>query len=531
LAKRKKTTRQAPATPILSQRAAVVALVVVLAIFAVLRLRLRDFPLERDEGEYAYAGQLILQGIPPYQLEYNMKWPGTYAAYAALMAVFGETAGGIRIGLLIVTTATALLIYFLVRRLFGRAAGAAAAATQALLSISVAALAVYAHATHFVVLPAVAGFLLIAPRGTGEGACPPRDLLIAGALFALAGIMKQPGVFFGIFAVLWLLSRREVRDASLVIAGASAVLAAMAGILALAGVFGRFWFWTIDYMRQYATNATLSDGADAFRTTFGGIIRSGPLPWLIALVGLAMLFIDRDARRHWKFVAALTLAGAAATVPGLYFREHYFITLFPAVAVLNGIAVETIARRLRSVLVPLLAAAVSIAFTLAWEWPLLVNSDATQFSRAVSGENPFPEAVEVGRYLREHTLPTDRIAVLGSEPEIYFYANRKSATGYVYTYPLVERHKYAHKMQLEMIAEIEKAKPKYLVAVFVGGSWLNHPESDKTIFQWIDSKIGHGYVPDGLVEIEPSGTKYTWGAAALNAQPQTESVIVILKRT
>lgn len=37
-------------------------------------------PLERDEGEYAYAGQLMLQGIPPYQLAYNMKLPGTYAA-------------------------------------------------------------------------------------------------------------------------------------------------------------------------------------------------------------------------------------------------------------------------------------------------------------------------------------------------------------------------------------------------------------------------------------------------------------------
>ena len=31
------------------------------------RVRLREMPLERDEGEYAYSGQLILQGIPPYR--------------------------------------------------------------------------------------------------------------------------------------------------------------------------------------------------------------------------------------------------------------------------------------------------------------------------------------------------------------------------------------------------------------------------------------------------------------------------------
>jgi len=29
-----------------------------------------------------------------------MKWPGTYVAYAVIMAVFGETAAGIHLGLL-----------------------------------------------------------------------------------------------------------------------------------------------------------------------------------------------------------------------------------------------------------------------------------------------------------------------------------------------------------------------------------------------------------------------------------------------
>ena len=53
-----------------------VALVILFA--AYVRFRLRGFPLERDEGEYAYVGQMILQGIPPYQLAYNMKLPGTY---------------------------------------------------------------------------------------------------------------------------------------------------------------------------------------------------------------------------------------------------------------------------------------------------------------------------------------------------------------------------------------------------------------------------------------------------------------------
>jgi len=32
--------------------------------------------------------------IPPYQLAYNMKFPGTYAAYAGIMALFGKPRQG-----------------------------------------------------------------------------------------------------------------------------------------------------------------------------------------------------------------------------------------------------------------------------------------------------------------------------------------------------------------------------------------------------------------------------------------------------
>ena len=91
--------------------------------FGLIRYRLRDMPLERDEGEYAYSGQLLLEGIPPYKLAYNMKLPGIYAAYAAVMAVFGETPAGIHLGLLLVNAASIILLYLLTSRLSGRFAG------------------------------------------------------------------------------------------------------------------------------------------------------------------------------------------------------------------------------------------------------------------------------------------------------------------------------------------------------------------------------------------------------------------------
>src|SRR5207249_3867952 len=53
-----------------------ILLAVVIAVVVFIRIHFLAMPLERDEGEYAYAGQLMLQGIPPYRLAYNMKFPG-----------------------------------------------------------------------------------------------------------------------------------------------------------------------------------------------------------------------------------------------------------------------------------------------------------------------------------------------------------------------------------------------------------------------------------------------------------------------
>ena len=93
------------------------------------RLRVASAPLERDEGEYAYAGQLILQGIPPYRQVYNMKFPGTYYAYSVIMALLGQNPSGIRTGLLLVNVASVVPLFLIARRLTGDLAAAVTGAS------------------------------------------------------------------------------------------------------------------------------------------------------------------------------------------------------------------------------------------------------------------------------------------------------------------------------------------------------------------------------------------------------------------
>src|SRR6187399_1750719 len=138
-----------------------ILLIATIALVCYVRLRLADAPLERDEGEYAYAGQLILKGVPPYQAVYNMKFPGVYYAYAGLMAIFGQTAWGIRVGLLAVHLATVLLLFIWSRRVVGTLAAGIGASAFALLALDRWSMGVFAHATHFVLLPVVGALALM----------------------------------------------------------------------------------------------------------------------------------------------------------------------------------------------------------------------------------------------------------------------------------------------------------------------------------------------------------------------------------
>ena len=96
---------------------------------------------------------------------------------------------------------------------------------------------------------------------------------------------------------------------------------------------------------------------------------------------------------------------------------------------------------------------------------------------------------------------SQRVAVIGSEPQIYFYAKRLSATGYIYTYELMEPTPFALQMQQEMCREIEAAKPEFMVFVHVDSSWLAEPNSSRFIYQWAGQYVESYYHPVGLADI------------------------------
>jgi hypothetical protein len=513
-----------------------VAVLLVMLVTGLLRWRLLDMPLERDEGEYAYAGQLMLQGVPPYQLATNMKLPGTYAAYAALMSVFGQSPTGIHWGLLLVNCAAILLVYLLGKRLFGTASGLAACAAYAVLSIGSSVLGMEAHATHFVVLPALAGALLLArPADSWR----PAMLWWSGLFFGLAFLMKQQGALFGLFGAVWVAAgcwhlrgggelKKLVRNSLIpklgaFLGGLAAPFAVTCLLLWRAGVFPKFWFWTVTYARQYATEMSLGGGLSALAETFAPILKQNAPLWLLAAAGLVLIWLKRESRDAATFATAFLLFSFLAVCPGLFFREHYFVVLLPAVALLAGAAVR------HRAMYWVFSAALVLSLGLQREF--LFELSPLEACRQLYGRNPFPEAIQVADYIQKHSEKDARVAILGSEPEIYFYAHRHSATSYIYMYGLMEAQPYALAMQNEMIGEVEAAAPQYVVQVSGNASWLQDKQSPTRVFEWWYGYGARHYRLVGIADIiSKERTEYRWADAAQTYQPRSSYFLAVYQR-
>ncbi len=529
--------------PTLSAPLYVAVLLLVVVFFGLIRFRLREMPLERDEGEYAYSGQLLLQGIPPYKLAYNMKLPGIYAAYAAILAAFGESPAGIHIGLLLINAATTLLLCLLTARLFGRLTGIVAASSYALLSTSSSVMGFEAHATHFVVLPALVGILLLLMALQSER----RWLFFLSGIFSgIAVLMKQHGIFFVFFCFLYLVwndwkrnngAQAIIRHGAAFAIGVILPYATVCIFLYEVGVFREFWFWTVSYAGEYSKMGW-HRAVRAFLENSRSVAGPAVPIWILAAVGMSAPFWSPGVRRQAPFLIGLFLCSFLALCPGAYFRPHYFILLLPAAAILVGVAVssatEEIARTREYsslAIIPVLVFAASFGYAVVHQRQSYFSMDPIAVFQTTYPDSPFVPAVRVADYIKENSSETTRIAVVGSEPEIYFYARRHSAIGYLYMYSLVVRQKYTIRMREEMMRELETNRPEYLVYVDVWDSWGERQGGPElaAFLSRLREFMDQSYDKVGVLDIGNMASD-VWGDAAKSYQPHSSKMMYVLKR-
>ncbi|TAL61465.1 MAG: hypothetical protein EPN85_04795 [Bacteroidetes bacterium] len=523
------------------------SILIALVVFAVLVIRWRfvNMPLERDEGEYAYFGHLILNGITPYTEAYNMKLPGIYYMYALIMAVFGESYRGIHIGFVLLNAGTMVLFFYALKHFFSPMTAVLTAGFYGLMGMSMHVLGFAAHATHFSVFYVALSLFFFSKY---EQKKTLLYAMLTGGMLGMSFLMKQQAVYFILFGgIVFLIFefmekpvslRKITRNIFAFSAGVFIPYALVLLVMLVTGTFDKFWFWTVQYAGAYVSGVPWSQGRELLSMTFTPIWNEFKWIWILAIAGALIVSLTKFTLKQKIVALAFSLFAFLTTTPGFFFRQHYFVVFLPAGAMMAAIAldfagqfiIKQIKVNVVGLALPLIVFFLLFNSVLSGSKWYYSTENPVGLCKAVYGTNPFTESVEIAKYINANSSDTDRIAVLGSEPQISFYADRKSATGHIYTYGLMEIHEYNLKMQEEMIAEIEKNKPLFLVFCNISMSWLSQKESPMKIFEWYGKYSQENYNIVGLVDIPDQGpSSIYWGADA-NRNPKNQNSVWVFKR-
>ena len=284
------------------------------------------------------------------------------------------------------------------------------------------------------------------------------------------------------------------------------------------------------FIALHLSNSGLVFSAISDRTIFFGA-------W--PLVGFFLLYAARSVPRWTKgFVAGLFASSFIAVSLGFYFFPHYFVLMLPAVGLLVGAGCTLARQRLRrSSLGPLgafLPTAVFLAgcgMVLQRIHGITLKNRRLPFARGFRYV-AFVAAPELARYISNHSSPASRIAILGSEPEIYFYAHRHAASGYIYMYDITSTAVHAAEMKQEMFREIEAAQPEFVVDVHDPFSWsVGFSPEEQRIREWLDQYLKSGnYQRVAVAENVAGQIVYRWDSDAAGYSPASEFYICVYQR-
>lgn len=398
-------------------------LLIVLVLVTRLPALLHGGPID-DEAVYAVVGKVMLHGGLPYADAIERKPPLLFGVYWASFRLFGEN-NWLALHLLgagwVLATMRGLELG--TRRLFGPQAGLIAALAYGLIQPFATAKNLAFNGEVLMNLPLAWAYALVLGRRDGPGAA--WRATAAGALIALASLLKQPAAIAALPLGLYLLSaplRQGWRLAMLAALGGLAVMGSAAFALARYGLLADAWYWSVlDHTVPHLFWLRAVE-----HTALFGLCA---LPLLLPLA-------DRAGQsRAWSGLkaehrtvlgwAAVSVIGAAA---GGRFYPHYYIQVLPPLAALAG---AYYAQRLRQ------AGAtqprwLSPTFALRFTVIMVLGSLAAQWVQLRSMNAPAPRA----EWVRAQAAPGDRLFVWGQATQDYLDAGLLPASRYIATFPL-----------------------------------------------------------------------------------------------
>jgi len=522
-------------------------LLVLVFIVHSIRTNFAGIPFERDEGIYSYFGKLVLEGKVPYKDFYEVKFPGLFYFYAMIVGLFGDTVQGMHTGFMWVNILSTIFIYFAARNLFSPIAGIISATTFAFVSLTPNLSGFTVQAEHGVSFFISMGLMFYSFTKLYNKSI---YYLLMGLAMGCAFMVKTSGVFlalWGGFIIItdFMFTKQRVwkefwKHMLAYSVGGFSIIILMFLIIASKGSFNEMMYWTIEHAKQYASSMPYEEGVKYFKYTRDAIIQNHKFFWYHSLLAVGLCLL-RPINIKYKILGVTLLGFSFFTiVPGYFFYGHYWIQTVPGLALVAGLTFYSVTAILRDTLnfkqpiIKWIYLGIFGALTFSHVSTLksyYYHPNYERILRAVYGNNPFPESMEIANYINSHSKPEDNIVLIGSEPQIYFYTKKKSPSRHAYFTSIVNNVKDHKEWQREFARDTEKAKPKFVI-------FFNHPLSllvqanvDKYVFEWANKFITENYKIVGLVDmIDGQQSVYVYNEQLNTYKPVSQNLIYIYER-
>lgn len=518
----------------------------IVLLFLFIRIGFRDIPIERDEGSYAYMGQLVMKGEVPYRDFYEMKPPALYYSYGVLSALSGGDVVLMHVWMALLIAFGAMLLFYLVRRWMDAGSGLIATLAYLVLAMTPYASGFSIQAEHLVAFFAIAGLWALT-RGLQKGS--RQLILLAGFLLCYGLLIKQNGLFFALLAMTlvpafhasenktqWF--SNSIRDGLWLAVGALIPIIGFGLLMTIQGTLTDFWFWIVEYPQAYTSKIDWEMGRNLLENSLSSMYDGYAAYWILGVAGAVGIWLAPLAWYKKWAVTGFFLMAILSVLPGKRFYGHYFLHFFPALAVgvagLVFVASTWVGRLLPSLklwLGPVLSV-VLVLTTLGAHEAYYFRPNFTKILRQTYGSNPFPESRKMADFLSARYQEGDGLLVLGSEPQLYAYTQAECPTRHHFMGFLLKNHPKEKAWQQEVIDAVEAHPPKYVVWVQHPLSWLPSPEADQSIINWGWSLIHSDYTPIAWYD-QTDGRSFSSieGDDAATYQAQSKQYMVLLERT
>ncbi len=487
-----------------------------------------DLPLIRDEGEYAYAAKLLVQKhTMPYRDSFMQKPPMVIYAYLPAIVLPGYWPPRVLVFILILVAG--LLMKKIADHHFGAPAGWTAAFLLPPMVMMPNIDQFPANTEKWAVLPLV---LLWYFYTFSDKPPENKKLFLAGMVAAIIFFLKYSfaPLLLYIF-VIWLIEigftkgqRNWPSVRNFIIMTLTGFVLASSLILLpflVTGTHKDLYECTIRFNRVYLSGHLLQfEAIDFWLKRFFS-------SWPLAVLSIPIFTALPIPRRHLYLGLFLI---AYVTTFGSWYGQYYialttvWVFLLAAIA---GYLNKSIQKKPWSSFV---STALALLFVISAFWPNLrfLRLSTEALDRVKLAWQPFSESRLLAEKIKSMTSKDSKILVAGSEPQIYYYADRRSATRFTIFYPLTLPTVLAVEYQEEAITQLQRNKPTAIAIVQSPYSWLLSEKTPPHIINYIETMIKSGeYSLVGYTTGNQTGVG--WHEATEGTIPNSATILLFMK--